>query len=335
MNTLDRILYVPELTERAKPVPFPAALKPIPSRPLVQPSGSLPAADVLIVTYTVAEAEALADVLTPGVNRTEWIPYAKDWAKFLPHLTVKSPAREAKRLASYWTTEIGKIDVVVVKSELHLATDDDTVPIVELWKQMIGDVSPQLVITTGTAGGIGPEVSLGDVAVAAAAQFDCAGRFAAKPWAHARYESAAPPDDVEGYLGLAQNTLIPVNAGRLTPVATRDPWVSAGAVDVLTTDRFEFDDTTNTYGLRTADPEAATEEMDDATLGLAVSSFARPLPWLSVRNASDPQVPSALGDLKAQAKWADATYERFGYWTSIGSAIVCWALCADLDALLT
>jgi nucleoside phosphorylase len=52
------------------------------------------------------------------------------------------------------------------KSELHLSQDGPKMPIAALWRQLIAEVKPKLVITTGTAGGIGAGVELGDVVVA-------------------------------------------------------------------------------------------------------------------------------------------------------------------------
>jgi hypothetical protein len=34
------------------------------------------------------------------------------------------------------------------------------------------------------------------------------------------------------------------------------------------------------------------------------------------------------GDLATEKKQAAAIYEKYGYWTSIGSVISCWALIA-------
>ena len=81
------------------------------------------------------------------------------------------------------------------------------------------------------------------------------------------------------------------------------------------------------------DPLAHTEEMDDATLPLALSLVTglQNTRWLSIRNASDPEVPSSVGDLEAQKRWASQIYEKFGYWTTVGSAIACWAVIADLN----
>jgi nucleoside phosphorylase len=68
---------------------------------------------------------------------------------------------------------IGDVEVLAVKSELHLATDGVTAPIVALWQQIVAEVSPKLVITTGTAGGIGAATQLGDVFVVTNAKFNC------------------------------------------------------------------------------------------------------------------------------------------------------------------
>jgi hypothetical protein len=48
----------------------------------------------------------------------------------------------------------------------------------------------------------------------------------------------------------------------------------------------------------------------------------------SIRNASDPQMDGP--DLNTEKQQAAAIYERYGYWTTIGSAITCWAAIARL-----
>ena len=49
--------------------------------------------------------------------------------------------------------------------------------------------------------------------------------------------------------------------------------------------------------------------------------------WAIVRNASDPQIDGSV-PLKEQAQQAAHIYEKYGYWTTVGSAIGCWALIA-------
>jgi hypothetical protein len=42
-------------------------------------------------------------------------------------------------------------------------------------------------------------------------------------------------------------------------------------------------------------------------------------------------VSTDIGDLKAQARWANQIYNRYGYWTSVGSAIATWAVIANMN----
>ena len=50
--------------------------------------------------------------------------------------------------------------------------------------------------------------------------------------------------------------------------------------------------------------------------------------YLAVRNVSDPQIKATDMTLKQQATLAAQIYKGFGRWSSVCSAIVCWALIA-------
>jgi len=68
--------------------------------------------------------------------------------------------------------------------------------------------------------------------------------------------------------------------------------------------------------------------MGDAMLGLVAKGMGAKAPrWLAVRNVSDPQI-KAEGTLKQQSAMAAQIYKGFGRWSSVCSAIVCWALIA-------
>lgn len=327
---LDRLTFQSTDAGKLAPLPWPAGLAPKPGHYNATPLTALPKADVLVVTWTAAEWQALADVLTPGHPTTSWLRYAENWKSFEPHLTWKSPAKEANCLAEYWPTTIGSTSVLCVHSQLHLATDDDTAPIVALWQQMIKEVCPKLIITTGTAGGIGVSTVLGDVFIVQSAKFNCTKSFKNKSWAQERFDQ----DEVlpvGPQVSFATDHLMPANAGRLPANLTpRPPAIWADTGDVETVDYFGFADTDDSYGVVADDPDAHTEEMDDATLPLALSEMGSSLPWLSIRNASDPEVPSSIGTVEEQSKWASQIYEKWGYTTTIGSAIACWAVIADL-----
>jgi hypothetical protein len=64
--------------------------------------------------------------------------------------------------------------------------------------------------------------------------------------------------------------------------------------------------------------------MGDAILGLVASGMKNPPRWLAIRNVSDPQI-KAEGTLKQQAHAAAIIYKGFGRWSTVCSAITCWA----------
>jgi nucleoside phosphorylase len=319
----DHLFSAVEATPRAAlaPIPWPAGLAPkVPAAPTPGPAESdpLPKADVLVVTWTVAEAKALADVLTPGHPSTAWSRYGHNFqSTFVPLLRHGAPALESGCLGVYCPTQIGERSVLCMKSDLHLSQDGPQLPVRLLWKQIIEESQPKLVITTGTAGGIGAETELGDVIVTKSVQFDCKKTFAKAPFAKATFSDGALTEHSRSHFALADGELLPVNAVRLPT-----------APSVLTTDFFAFDDTADSYGLRAYNAEAHAVEMGDAVLGLVCAEdLDDPPPWAIVRNASDPQIGGA-GTLSEQAEEAAQIYEKYGYWTTVGSAIACWALIA-------
>ncbi len=316
------------------PIPWPQGLAPQllakPEPP--SPELALPRADVLVVTWTVAEAKALADVLTPGHGSDAWQPYRHRFDSYYkPLLRRGAPALQSDCLGVYSQCRIGKSSVLCMKSDLHLSQDGPHLPVRALWKQIITETQAKLVITTGTAGGVGSQIVLGDVVVSKSVQFDCKRTFEKAAFAHASYTDSNPYGGGSTHFALARELLIPANANRL-PAGNRAPTIlpasSSAPETVLTTDFFAFDDTTDSYGLRAYNPNAHAVEMGDAVLGLACSEdIANPPAWVIVRNASDPQIDGSHS-LTEQAAEAAHIYEKYGYWTTVGSAIACWAVIA-------
>ena len=267
-------------------------------------------------------------MLTPGLASSAWKRYTEEWSRYEHQLTWRSPARFSKCLGLWALTEIDGRSVVLFKSDLHLATDAKSLPIRQLWAQLVDAVKPKLAITTGTAGGIGTQTQLGDVCITNGAKFNCQETFKAEPFAQQAFKGKPWK---AGKQLKASGKLLAVNAGELRPVASRDPAISTaiGKPGVETIDFFGFADATDSYDVAKNDPDARNEEMDDATLPLALGDIDSPIPWLSIRNASDPQVPH-MQSLKAEKAWAEQIYEKYGYWTTVGSAIACWAVIADL-----
>jgi Phosphorylase superfamily len=318
---------------RFEDIPWPTRLAPKTDTTVRKgKAGALPEAKVLVVTWTVDEGHALSRVLTPGKDsRNDYQPYTHNFATISKKMSKGCPAVEAKRLGAYWTMSVGKTTVVVFKSDSHLSQDtkkapktSQTLPNEDVWAQIIREVDPRLVITTGTAGGIGTQVEVGDVVVSPIVRFDCQKWLKSEPFHDADYQDGAPKTQ---FFAKAKE-LFAANADQLPKDNTRPPEIltASGLTScVLTTDFFGFDTSDNHYGLQNM---GDVSEMGDAMLGLTASKLGAAAPrWIAVRNVSDPQI-KAEGTLKQQAQVAAQIYKGFGRWSSVCSAIVCWALIA-------
>ena len=315
-------------------IPWPKGLEPkTGSKPTGKIGSPLPHADVLVVTWTVDEGHALSRVLTPGKDsRNDYVPYTHNYGVISSKMSKSSPAVQAKRLGAYWTTAIGGKKVVVFKSDSHLSQDTNkalpkgnkSLPNVDVWTQIISEVQPKLVITTGTAGGIGRQCEVGDVVISPIVCFDCKKWLKKEPFAQESFKDTVGSTK---YLAKAKS-LFKVNSGQLPKSNTRPPEIlqSTGeSSSVLTTDFFGFDTSDDHYGLRGL---GAVSEMGDAVLGLVATEIGDSAPrWVAVRNVSDPQI-KAEGTIQDQANLAAQIYKGYGRWSSVCSAIVCWALIA-------
>ncbi|HEY0482814.1 MAG TPA: hypothetical protein VGD37_35075 [Kofleriaceae bacterium] len=339
------------------------ALAPVPHALGHEPSehDALPHADYLVVTWTVAEHDALAAVLTPGVSRNRWYRYAREFeARYLPKIRNGAPSRYVKRLGSYYLTKIGTASVLCFKSELHLNQDGirnqpggTTLPVKDLFEQLIKEVKPKLVITVGTAGGVFPAHDLGDVLITRSAKFRCSSEFKDAPFNGKEYRSK---HKIATKQLAAARKLLRFQDPHLVepdfcPPTQRYPWkgeplpgthnkptirIEGGGAEgdlpddspILTTDYFEFGTTANELW-----KQGCAVEMGDAVLGLVASELPDAPPWLVIRNASDPAINALLPRdkpraLDMQAHWAVWYYTAFGYWTSVNSAVATWAVIA-------
>jgi hypothetical protein len=309
---------------RYQDVPWPPKLAPRPASSLNRSSSDpLPSADVLVVTWTVDEGHALSRVLTPGKDsHNDYLPYTNNFSVIAKKMRPGCPALQAMRLGAYWKTSIGDKSVVVFKSDSHMSQDGPQLPNIDVWEQLIKQVNPKLVITTGTAGGIGKDFEVGDVIVSSVVRFDCISKFKAEPFAMDHYASVPAKTK---YFAKAKD-LFKTNAGQLPKDNTRLPKiVPVGPAtlksSVVTTDFFGFDTSDNHYKLQGL---GDVSEMGDAVLGLVVSKIQNRPRWLAIRNVSDPQI-KAEGTLRQQAQVAAQIYKGFGRWSSVCSAITCWA----------
>jgi hypothetical protein len=332
--------------------------KPQPLQPEPQPSDPLPPADVVVFTYTVAECTALANVFTPGYTRHTWYPYTRYFKEHYELLIRKgAPASKSQKLGSYFLTRIGTKTVLCYKSELHLAQDaiptgkgTATLPLKDLFSQITKEVSPEVFLTTGTAGGVGASQPLGGVAVTRGALFYLKKDFANEPFNNKKYTShwdisdrwfptaVAAMNDLKAHI--AQPAFEPPTKqysyeGPPIQPPFPDPVIqldNTKAVPefwpVITTDVFLFGTSTNDL-----DKMGIAVEMDDAVLGMVLSEMDDPPYWASVRNFSDPQINGDLPKTphNMQEHWAAWYYDTYGYWTSINSVLANWAIVAGLN----
>lgn len=327
---------------------WPSGLAPI-AQPDAAARNGLPAADVIVMVDTEAEAAAASDVLTPGYHAKTWHPYAKNYDELLPQIGPHGPARQCKRLGSFLLTMIGGKRVLCFKSECHMHEDamarpsgGPTLPIKDLLLQIIADAGAALFLTTGTAGGVYPGMPLGDVVISRAATFACKREFANAPYNGKTFQSpwsvpikhlADAEQIMESFASHLADGKAPDAHCDCTPAALkgRAPAVHLdGDYDippfhpVLTVDYFEFGTSRNDLY-----KQGIAVEMDDACLGLACSELKTPPRWACVRNLSDPCINGGLPE-QIQDRCAEHFYSHFGYWTSVNSALAAWAVVAAL-----
>ena len=348
-------------------IPFPDGLAPVPQpiNPRPATSAKLPEADVAVVTWTVAELEALCDVLTPGFTRDKWYRYDRDFAtKYDARIRSTAPAKKSRSLGSYFMTKIGNQRVLCIKSELHLNQDGvatgpgtATLPVKDFFLQIIAETKAKVVITVGTCGGIDGNHDLGDVLVTRSAKFRLQSEFKNEPYANQAFKSdwVVPTTHFakaeELMAGFAKNLVEPDFGPPTKRFGFNGPLLKAkpntpsiihenGATPenkikafhpILSTDFFEFGTSSNAPELLQI---GCGLEMGDAALGLAASELPNPPKWVVVRNVSDPQIngdlPTGSRALNMQAHWAVWYYEAYGYHTSVNSALATWAIIAGL-----
>lgn len=314
---------------KVTPIPWPAGEAPTPPPLTDVPSAEspLPFADYLVITWTVAETKALADVLTPGYDFNSWYRYEHLFnAKFKSKLGPRSLATQLGALGRYFQTKVGGRTVLCFKSDLHFTTDGPSMPLRALLLQIFEEVQPRVVISTGTAGGLDGNLSIGDVVISSKATFRCFGLCKSEPFNNRDFTSdLALPGERLDYANkyLMPTNWYPLSGERLDPPSIF--WMdsqSRGPNTVVTTDKFVLGDVKDTYGIGSA---GSVTESHDALLALASERLGNRAPkWLLIGNVS---VPTMCGDSVLQER-VDAArmYTHYAYWTSIQSAIATWAV---------
>jgi len=192
-------------------------------------------------------------------------------------------------------------------------------------------VRPRIFITTGTGGGIGSDVKLGDVIIASQTRFDCTSQFASQPWHSQSYRTSTLPP---GTIGFIQPGLTMVNAKHIanaTPIpGLSKPTIWNSGSAIVTTDKFAFDTSYDDFKLQGLGQVC---DMGDAMVGRALANFPQVL-WYAIRNASDPQIPMTADtpeDLKKADEEAGNIYQKYGGYSTAASVIATWAIIASLS----
>jgi hypothetical protein len=284
--------------------------------------------DAVVVTWTSAEASALAALMTPSQPINTWYEYRHGIDAYIPLVTGKDApfndsSAEMQRyyhsLGLYFPCQIGNAKVLLIKSGLHLAYDGPATPVKKLMAEIATAVKPKVFITTGTSGGIGADVLLGDVIVGGKVRFDCTAQFKGEPWHDESFTASTLPS---GGVTAATPALLQLNASRI-PNARSTPKIWCAPTDtIVTTDCFAFDDSTDHYKLQGLGQVC---EMGDAMVASALQGIEG-LSWYAVRNASDPQIKNPTNNLKQAEQEAAQIYAKYGGLTTAGSVITTWAI---------
>jgi hypothetical protein len=340
-----------ELSDRLpSAVPWPTGKEPQPVPVHPAPSEDAPLTgiagwdhvDAFVVTWTAAEAAAMAALLTPGYALSQWYEYKRNVEHYIPLVTSDDApfndrsadmARYYHSLGLYFPCRIAGKNVLLFKSGLHLDYDGPAIPVREFMTELAATLQPKVFITTGTGGGINANLDgcasvtqLGDVIVGRQTVFDCQTQFKDAAW---RNIATTTSTITEAAKALMTPDLLRVNAGKVkggreTPVIWDD-------ANIVTTDFFGFADTKNTYGL---DGKGRACDMGDAMVGLSISdarherSSARDLAFYAIRNASDPEIDDTHLSLDAAKKQAADIYVQYGAYTTAASVIASWAVLA-------
>ena len=329
-------------------------------------------ADVLVVLYTDQETMALLDVFTgnsawdSAAAKKQWCPYGHNFAKF-KGLIRDVNANNALKSGAFGyliAMKIGSKNVVFYKTELHPKQDGPGMPFVPVMQQLIGELSPKLVVTTGTAGAIGSRMDCGDVAVCTGARLHLQKEYPKYQqmnilstgdteisnsvsfdsqyiqYAGTHFTKLSLPgldqcyqrlQTTPGYTFIGKNTIpCAIYAAGHNPVPGPQP------MDIVSADYMTTDDSSNAEHLQTL---GIMNDTDDAFLAYAISQMSagkRP-DWISVRNASEPQMEhSPFPDSTSQNSIIDILKDMAGtvycgiyqYCTTLNSAFAVWGVVA-------
>ena len=279
-------------------IPFSDGLAPtpIPITPAPDPAAPLPAADVVVITWTVDEQDALCDVFTPGFGRSAWYRYTRNFPDYAPAsererrppprsgwgATSRPRSAPPPSCASSRSSISTRTASEPRRGDGHAAGEGPVPP------DHRGGAAHRRAHDRHV-GGVFAVHQLGDVVVTRGAKFRLASEFRNEPFNGAVFTSdweipTARFDEAESLMAafageLAEPPLLPPTKayhyhGSMIHTDPNVPDIKLDGRDmpafhpILTTDYFEFGTSANRLDL-----EGAAVEMGDAALGLAAASL--------------------------------------------------------------
>lgn len=335
--------------------------------PWQKPADPLPPADIVVVTWTAAEWNAMNQVFCASQRRftaeldhtldavpkwqRDWLPYRYEFeqiADYLKEVKVKgeggAPSLQNMAWARIRMVKVGDLNVLLFKSDMHLAQDGPKVPLLEFTRKICREARPWLILSIGTAGAVRYGDTLGSVLVSNQGYFDLLCKsddphdtvkeyipeFAALN--HTTVRSNWVPGDA--YLATAKKGFIPISEPDVLPPtpAYEQTIIKAKRTSpevevvldspVITTDTFLFG--SSDYEL---EKFGCIVEMDDAVVGDVCAKEG--VAFGFVRNISDPVINRDLdNDLKSV--WAAYIYKEYGLQSSYNGALTTWGLIAAM-----
>jgi nucleoside phosphorylase len=336
----------------SRPELAPKLLDPVPGFTSNSP---LPSADLVTVTWTGAEWDALSVVFT-GSQPAGWQSYARGFVTAWPALFGQSnwnssplkpdtppsltPATGVPNSANSWgffrLVQIGGLRVLLFKSQMHIASDGVTLPVIAMTERILKDTGAHVLLSAGTSGATQPSDRVGDVAVCNGAHIELSGVLSSAEFNRSTFQSSWRPDfrfvpDAERLMLktsapaiLAPGLGYPIDAAIRYADADRSPKIRNYAdpfKPVLTTNGFDV--ATNASNSRYLD--YCCLEMDDGLLAMACQQAGRG--YGSVRNFSDPVMNKDL-DFKLANALSAFIYGLCGGRSSYNGALAAWALIA-------
>lgn len=346
----ERGLDVLEVVDWAKAgVPAELIPEPVELKPKQPHSEPFPKADVVVMTWTVAEWAALHQVFCENQNhmhvsdvgkkewRKDWLKYERDYCSIHQYMVDVdrthqggAPSLFDQAWGAYRMVKIGGKNVLLVKSGMHLAQDGTELPLCRFVRKICEEAQPKLVLSIGTAGGVRENDALGCALITNSAKFHLLKNFKSAPFNGELYTSSWHPSD--RYIRQAQTLAVQVKGVQVFPPSPQyeeqagltpmPPNSRIEIVDapIITTDTFLFGTTKN--GL---DKIGCIVEMDDAVVAMVCKE--QNTEYGFVRNVSDPVINGLLPK-PLQDAWAGYIYEQRGLYTSYNGALAAWAVIA-------